>query len=80
MANDWASNADCNVCVVDWRPLSGYSIDGLKSFFENVENFGKYEEIAVTHTVTTSNSIHRFMEFLMKNEMDIKKVSIAGHR
>lgn len=66
-AKEWVKHANCSVCVVDWRKLSG-------------ENAFEYVKVATRNTVLTRNSIHRFMEFLSKNGMDITKVSIAGHR
>lgn len=82
-AEAWIANCndECNVCVIDWRPLSGTFIEGeVVDIINSIPDFLKYKLVAMHHTVTTSNSIHRFMEFLINNKMNIEKVSIAGHR
>lgn len=82
MATAWIENTDCNVCVIDWRPLSGSYID-INDEFISLHNAIKnwnYVKVAMLHTVLTSNSIHRFMEFLKDHGMEIADVSMAGHR
>lgn len=77
-AKAWAKNVDCNVCVVDWRPLSGKSFD-VKDVLDAITHLN-YVKVAMEYTVLTKNSIHRFMEFLKDQGMKIDQVSIAGHR
>lgn len=78
IAEAWIANVDCNVCIVDWRPLSGDS--GASADFSDLSKLVEYEKVASIHTVTTSNTIHRFLEFLGNKGMNIKDVSMAGHR
>lgn len=81
-AEAWVKHANCSVCVVDWRELSGSSSNKENDLSDVGELFSnwKYYEIAMEHTVLTKNSIHKFMEFLKQNGMKIEEVSIAGHR
>lgn len=63
MIIDWARFADCNVCAVDWSRLANYD----------------YTIAAFHHTKTVADFVIQFIEFLMKNGMDFRQVSIVGH-
>lgn len=79
-AKAWIANADCNVCIINWTPLSG-TFTNLKDIgLGDALDFMNYKVVAMNYTVITANTIHRFMEFLIKHEMRIKDVSMAGHR
>lgn len=62
-AIDWAHNADCNVCIVDWSRLSNYN----------------YPIAASEHTKLVANALFNFMHFLIEHGMNIEQVAIAGH-
>lgn len=63
MIIDWARFADCNVCGVDWSRLANYD----------------YTIAAFHHTKTVADFVIQFIEFLMKNGLDFRQVSIVGH-
>lgn len=63
IAMDWAQFGDCNVCAVDWSRLANYA----------------YPIAAMHHSKIVADFVVQFMIFLMKNGMDFRQVSIAGH-
>lgn len=63
---EWIKYRDCNVCAVDWSVLAGEL---------------NYLKVATIYTKQVANAVHRFMEFLIKEQgMNIRQASIAGHR
>lgn len=63
-AIDWAHNADCNVCIVDWSRLSNYN----------------YPIAASEHTKLVANALFNFMHFLIEHGMNIEQVAVLVHK
>lgn len=59
----WAKTVECNVCAVDWSRLANY----------------EYSVAALVHTKSVASFIVQFMEFLVRNGMNVTQTAIAGH-
>lgn len=81
MASAWVKSVDCNVCVVDWREVSGeFRTDSVGSFFKSIFGFLRYKYVATINTHVMSYAVERFISHLVNHGMNISDVSIAGHR
>lgn len=62
-AINWSHSTGSNVCTVDWSRLANYA----------------YSICVFRHVKMVTNALIVFLKFLIKNGMNIKTVSIAGH-